>query len=93
MKKLRMTLIFMVILAIIGYGIGVAISYFTTAGQDIVAALQAVTSIIVAIVGAVVGFIMGITSKKKDKKYSNEGQTSTGDKFEINHDAKFLTEY
>lgn len=93
MKKFRMTLIFMVILAIIGYGIGVAISYFTTAGQDIVAALQAVTSIIVAIVGAVVGFIMGITSKKKDKKYSNEGQTSTGDKFEINHDAKFLTEY
>lgn len=93
MKKFRMTLIFMVILAIIGYGIGVAISYFTTAGQDIVAALQAVTSIIVAIVGAVVGFIMGVTSKKKDKKYSNEGQTSTGDKFEINHDAKFLTEY
>ena len=92
MKKFRMTLIFMVILAIIGYIIGVAISYFTTAGQDFVAALKAVTSIIIAIVGAVVGFIMGVTSKKKDQ-HNNKGTTSTGETFEINHDSKFLTEY
>ena len=92
MKQFRMTLIFMVILAIIGYIIGVAISYFTTAGQDFVAALKAVTSIIIAIVGAVVGFIMGVTSKKKDQ-HNNKGTTSTGETFEINHDSKFLTEY
>lgn len=91
MKKFRLSLILMLVFAIFGYGIGVAISYFAATDQNIVEALQAVPSIALAAVGAAGGFIFGLTSKIKDKKYDNEGQTSTGETFEINHDSKFLT--
>lgn len=93
MKKLRLSLILALIFGILGYGIGVAITYFTAETSiTIVESLMSEINFALMAAGFVVGIIIGISTKKEKKAYNNEGKTSTGDKFEINHDAKFLSE-
>ena len=93
MKKLRLSLILALVFAVLGYAIGVAITYFTA--QTSIAITEALTSEVgfaSMAVGFIGGIILGLSTKKTKEKYKNEGQTSAGDKFEINHDSKFLTE-
>ena len=94
MKKLRMSLIFALVFAIVGYAIGVAITYLTSSmTMPIEEALTSEMGFILMTIGFIGGFVLGLTTKQKKDKYNNEGKTSSGDSFEINHDAKFLTEY
>ena len=93
MKKLRMSLIFALVFAIVGYAIGVAITYLTSSmTMPIEEALTSEMGFILMVIGFIGGIILGLSTKKTKEKYKNEGQTSAGDKFEINHDSRFLTE-
>lgn len=94
MKKFRLSLILALLCAILGYGIGVALNYFTgSESADLVQSFMSPVSFGLAAGGFVLGFIIGLATKPQKDKYNNEGKTSSGEKFEINHDSKFLTEY
>lgn len=92
MKKFRLSLILGLLCAVLAYAIGVALNYFTSETQDLVQAFMAPVSFGLAAGGFVLGLIAGFATKPQKEKYSNEGKTSSGEKFEINHDSKFLTE-
>ena len=93
MKKFRFTLILSLILAIVGYGIGVALGYFLGEGiTQITEALNSSFAFALAAAGFLIGMMLGLTTKKKKTDYNNKGKTTTGEEFEIAHDSKFMTE-
>lgn len=92
MKKLRLTLILGLVCALLGYGMGVAIAYFSGDTQDIAKAFSDTMSIIFAGCGAIVGLLIGLTTKKKIENTSNVGKTSDGKEVDIAFDSKFMTD-
>ena len=91
MSKFTKGLIITLACCVVGYAIGIAIAYFLTAGSNIVNALIDKVALIMLGVGLVSGFILSLSLKGKKKSSKNEGETATGDKFEIAHDSRFLT--
>ncbi len=89
-RRLKLALIFALILGAVGYGIGVGVGYAMGA-DDIVGALTDVPAIACGVVGAVVGLGMGIFTKKKANNHSNKGTTSSGEETDVNYDSKFIT--
>ena len=92
MKKFRLSLILAMLCAVLAYGIGVALNYFTNSeSPDLMQAFMSPVSFGLAAGGFVLGFIVGLVTKPQKDKYNNEGKTSTGQKFEIAHDSKFMS--
>ncbi len=91
MSKLKKTIIYALLLTIVGYAAGFAVTYFTSEAKDIVAALTGSMTLIFAAVGFLGGVILGLSSKAKKENVKNEGKTASGDKFEIQHDSKFIS--
>ncbi len=80
-RRIKLGLIFMVILGLVGYGIGFAVGLFATG----------VYAIVCTIVGALTGLGMGLFSRRKISSASNVGTTAEGDETEVNFDSKFIT--
>lgn len=91
MKKLRLSLILLLVFAVLGYGAGVAIAYFT-GNKVITEALTNTIAFAGAGIGAVVGFALGLFTKKKEPKNNNTGTTTSGEKTDIAFDSVFLSE-
>ncbi len=93
MKKLRLTLIFALLFAILGYGIGFAIIYSVNQPTiEIKDALSNSVNFALMGFGFLCGIVLGLTTKVKNEKYNNKGKTTTGQEFEIAHDSRFMTE-
>lgn len=91
MKKLRMSLICMLVLGMVGYIIGAVIIYLNN-GQDFVKALSDTTSFIGAATGAGLGICAGLIAKNGEVKNKNEGEDADGKKTDIAFDSKFITQ-
>ena len=92
MKKFKLSVILMLVFGILGYGIGVAISYFTQEGtREITDALVNVISLAMLAIGVIAGLCTALLSKEKKGMGSNVGTTTEGEKTDINFDSKFIT--
>ena len=93
-KKMKMSLIWLIILGILGYIIGVAIAYFTQEeGFEFVDALSNTIAFAGLGIGAFGGLCLGLTTKtKKNVTGNNTGTTASGQETDINFDSKFITE-
>ena len=91
MKKLRLSLICMLGLAVVGYALGVVFAFLDN-GQNIVKALSDNIAFICAGCGAGLGLCIGLVVKNKDDKNKNEGEDVDGKKTDIAFDSKFITE-
>ena len=89
-RRIKLGLIFMVILGLVGYGIGFAVGLFAT-GSEASEAATGVYAIVCTIVGALTGLGMGLFSRRKISSASNVGTTAEGDETEVNFDSKFIT--
>ena len=66
MKKFKLSVILMLVFGILGYGIGVAISYFTQEGtREITDALVNVISLAMLAIGVIAGLCTALLSKEK----------------------------
>ena len=63
-RRVKLAVIFMLVLGVVGFGIGLAVGYFMNS-NDISAALKSPAVIVCAIVGALVGLGMGLFSRRK----------------------------
>ncbi len=90
-KKLKLGIILMIVFAILGYALGVAISYFANEGTDFNGALTNEISFALLGLGALGGIISALFTKGKEKLGSNVGTTSEGEETDINFDSKFIT--
>lgn len=92
MKKLKLTLIFTIVLAILGYGTGFAISYLAK-NAELVDSFLSTYAFVGAGIGAVGGALLGLTTKgKKVEENNNKGTTTDGKETDIAFDSKFMTE-
>lgn len=92
MKKLKKSLILMVILGIVGYALGVGIAYFTNDRTFSTALLTNSISLIIAGCGLLGGFAWGLSMKtKEDKGKKNKGETATGEKMDVETDSTYAT--
>ncbi len=92
MKKFKLAIILMIVFGILGYGIGVAISYFTQeSSSELVDAFVNVISFAMLAVGAIAGLCFALLSKSKKQIGSNVGTTAEGEKTDINFDSKFIS--
>ena len=93
MSKFTKTLIMMALFAVLGYGIGIAIAYFSNGQQFSTDLLTNTIALVLLAIGALGGFALGLSMKgnKKDKN-KNTGETALGEKVEIQHDSRFMTE-
>lgn len=93
MRRLRLTLIWGLVLGVLGFGAGVAIGYFVD-GKEIVASLTSQFALIGLGIGVAGGVVIGLTTKMKEEKSTNDntGTTTTGEKTDIAFDSKFMTE-
>ena len=89
-RRIKLGLIFMVILGLVGYGIGFAVGLFAT-GSEASEAATGVYAIVCTIVGALTGLGMGLFSRRKISSARNVGTTAEGDETEVNFDSKFIT--
>lgn len=94
MKRLRLTLIWGLIMGVLGYGLGVALGYFTVEPHDIMTSLTSQFAMIGLGIGVICGVMIGLTAKIKSEKKTNnnEGTTTSGEKTEIAFDSKFMNE-
>lgn len=89
-RRVKLAVIFMLVLGVVGFGIGLAVGYFMNS-NDISAALKSPAVIVCAIVGALVGLGMGLFSRRKINAGSNVGTTADGKETDVNFDSKFIT--
>ncbi len=89
-RRFKLALIFMLILGLVGFGVGFAISYFSGDGE-VVEAIKSAYVIVFTIVGALIGLGMGLFSRRKINSASNVGKTAEGEETEVNFDSKFIT--
>lgn len=91
MSKFKKTIIYMILFTILGYGAGIAIAY-AAKGAFSTDLLFDTIALSCAAIGICGGFALGLASKSKKKETKkNEGETASGEKFEIAHDSKFIT--
>ena len=92
-KKLKKSLILMILLAVLGYALFALLAYFTADPRgEVVDALTNSIAFAGLAIGAVIGLILPFFSKtKKDVVGSNEGTTSEGEKTDINFDSRFIS--
>lgn len=91
MKKLKSLLIWIVVMAIVGYAAGVAIYYFTQE-KDFVTALTKDYAYFGAAAGAALGIFFCWFTKPKGKKApaaKTTGKTAAGDEMSLTYDAKW----
>lgn len=91
-RRLKLAFIFAIILGIVGFAVGVAISYAN--GADLKQALYDPNmpfSIVGLAVGAVIGILMGLIGRKKLETGTNRGKTTEGEETDIAYDSKFIT--
>jgi len=88
-KKLKMSLIFMFLFGILGYGIGFAVNYVSS--KNVTASLTSNMALIFLGVCAACGFIFGLFTKSKEVKSKNQGTTTEGEKIDIAFDSKFIS--
>ena len=92
MNKFKKGLIITIIMMIVGYAVGVGITFVQDADMEIVARLTDQMALIMLAVGFMVGFTLSLTLKGSKKKTGkNEGETAEGNKMEIAHDSRFIT--
>lgn len=94
-RKLKLALIFMLLLGIVGYGIGVGVSYVMAMIQgkavEIVSLLTQPITLICLGIGVFAGFLLGVVTKKKKAIGTNTGTTTEGEETDIAFDSKFIT--
>ena len=92
MSKFKKALIIILISTILGYAIGVGITFAQDANMEIVERFTNQLALIFLGVGFIAGCGFSLSLKpSKEKKTKNEGETAKGDKMEIAHDARFIT--
>ncbi len=93
MKRLRLTLIWALVLGVLGYAAGVAVAYLVE-HSELTASFTSQFALIGAGIGLAGGLVLGLTAKIKDdkKKNDNTGTTTSGEKTDIAFDSKFMTE-
>lgn len=92
MSKFKKALIIILISTILGYAIGVGITFAQDSSMEIVERLTDQMALIMLAVGFMVGFTLSLTLKgSKKKSGKNEGETAEGNKMEIAHDSRFIT--
>lgn len=89
-RRVKLGIIFMIILGVVGYGIGFAVGLFAT-GSEASEAATGTYAIVCTIVGALTGLGMGLFSRRKISSASNVGTTAEGEETEVNFDSKFIT--
>ena len=90
-KTLIRLLIWTIVCAIIGYGVGVGIA---VAQSDLGFSTELLgdrLALILLAVGALAGFCCGIYFKPKKKKSESKGKTADGKEYELHFNAEFLT--
>lgn len=92
MRRLRATLIWGLVLGVVGYGVGVLIAYLM-ANVFSTSLFTSQISFIGLGIGVAGGVIVGLMGKvKKDEVNNNTGTTTDGEKTDIAYDSKFMTD-
>ena len=91
MKRFKMALVLTLVLAVLAYAVGIALAYITKGQGFSIELFGDNLALILLAVGALSGLAIGLSVGDKKKKNNNEGTTTTGEKFEIAHDSKFIT--
>ena len=93
MKYMKKLLLYMIGFSILGYGVGVALVYFTGSYTSFVPTiLTHNTALICLAVGAFLGFALSFTGKNDSSSTSakTSGKTAKGEEHDLHYDAKFL---
>lgn len=90
MQKLKRTILWTIIIGVLGYALGIVVAYFQEGSFGAGLFVHSMSLIFLAC-GALGGFALGLSLNDKKKTNNNEGTTTTGEKFEIAHDSKFIT--
>lgn len=90
MKKVRFTLILMLVFAVVGYAAGAAIAF--TGSKDFMVALTDTLAFLIMGAGALIGFLVGVFTKPKKVENNNTGTTTKGEKKDIAFDSEFITQ-
>ncbi len=90
-RRLKLALICGLIFGVVGYGIGIAISYAIDSSLEFTGLLTQTASIMCAVIGLLIGVGMGLFTLKRAPDHSNRGTTSSGEETDINYDSKFIT--
>lgn len=91
-RRLKLSIIFMFICAVIGYAAGIGIAYATNELKvGIVNLLDQPIPLAMLAIGAVVGLCFGIFTKKRKDVGSNTGHTAEGEETDIAFDSKFIS--
>lgn len=91
-KRFKLGLLLAFLFAILGFGLGVGLTYLTT--WDLPSSFfnkDKPFSIIGLVIGIVIGFFMGLISKQKKDTQKNTGKTTGGEETEIAFDSKFIS--
>ncbi len=92
MSKFKKTIIYMILLTIVGYGAGLAIAYATSGKFTMPDILFDKLALICAAVGLLGGFALGLASKTKKKDNGkNTGETARGEKLDVETDSTYAT--
>lgn len=92
MSKFKKTIIYMILLTIVGYGAGLAIAYATSGKFTMPDILFDKLALICAAVGLLGGFALGLASKAKKKDNGkNTGETARGEKLDVETDSTYAT--
>lgn len=93
-RRIKLALLFMLILGALGYAIGVGIGYAASDEKvltEVLFNLEAPYSIVGLIIGVVLGLGMGVFTRKKVVSGSNIGHDTEGHETDIAYDSKFIT--
>ncbi len=93
MNKFKKTILYMVLLTIVGYGIGIGIAVATNGGAfKMPDTLTNSLTFICAGMGLLGGFALGLASKSKKKDNGkNTGETAQGEKLDVETDSTYAT--
>ncbi len=93
MNKFKKTILYMVLLTIVGYGIGIGLAVATSGGTfKMPETLTNSLTFICAGMGLLGGFALGLASKSKKKDNGkNTGETAQGDKLDVETDSTYAT--
>lgn len=92
MKKiLKNVAIWTVTCLILGYGVGLLISFLQNDSTWDSSLLSAQMTLIMLLVGGLLGIVGGLTVKTKEKKTKSKGKTADGKEYNLHYDASFMS--
>lgn len=90
-KTIKRVAIWVVFCLILGYGLGVFVSFLNNESVWDTSLLVSELSWIMLLAGGLVGIVCGITMKPKKKKEKSKGKTADGTEYKLHYDASFMS--